>query len=355
MNSTVSEQAEGMTSWLKSKWPFGVFVGGALIAFAGWLVTPAMENPYVRVGSNVLSVRLGCIPDSIRVTAPASHLMPTRAQLVIRSSQGARPFSLRSERELSGGSTALSLSMPADVAMRAVAALESSTNPSTHLVIEFRPAPFIDTTSVEIHRAKVLGNPKCAEVLHSEELAQAIDRGKVDVLRIYFPQERLSDLTRSINPALGVLFICTLMAWSVWLLLWLSFGLAKFSLGAGQIRKACVTRFGRAPMGIRSKGIKKFVIAEYLRIHRRFVFARVVGPAIGFLLTISSLIAGLHPMEQSAQNTFGFVSSLQIALVGTFVGLVVRVLAECAIRVHQRVLDKQLMALHDEVENAADR
>lgn len=353
MSSMASEQVESITSWLKSKWPFAVFVVGALFAFAGWLVKPAMENPYVRVGGDVLSVKLSCIPDSVEITAPTSNLVPGRAQLVIRSAEGARPFALRPEREVSDQSATFSVSIPTEVATDAVAALASGTNPSAHLVVDFRSTPFIDITSVEVRRAKVVGNPPCAEVLHTESLAQAIDRGTVEVLRVFFPQEKVGDLVRLINPALGVLLICTLVAWSVWLVLWLSFGLGKFSRSTEQVRKACEARFGRAPAGMKSKGIQRFVIAEYLRVHRRFVFARVMGPAVGFLLTISSLVAGLHPMEQSAQNTFGFVSSLQIALVATFVGLVLRVVAECAIRVYRRVLDKELVALHEEVTDAA--
>jgi len=78
---------------------------------------------------------------------------------------------------------------------------------------------------------------------------------------------------------------------------------------------------------------KDFKIAEisladkYSNNERRYRFLQIFGPAIGFILTISSLIAGLHPSLQKAYDIERFFENIQIAMVSTFIGLFMRILA----------------------------
>ncbi len=66
---------------------------------------------------------------------------------------------------------------------------------------------------------------------------------------------------------------------------------------------------------------------EYTKNERFFQFLQVFGPAIGFALTISSLIAGLHPRLQANQDITKFFETIQIAMVSTLIGLLIRIIA----------------------------
>ena len=66
---------------------------------------------------------------------------------------------------------------------------------------------------------------------------------------------------------------------------------------------------------------------QYERDDRWYKVLQIMGPAIGFALTISSLIVGLHPRLKEIQNIEIFFETIQIAMISTFIGLSVRILA----------------------------
>jgi len=68
-----------------------------------------------------------------------------------------------------------------------------------------------------------------------------------------------------------------------------------------------------------------------------FRFLQVSGPAIGFALTISSLIAGLHPSIQKTHDISIFFESIQIAMISTLIGLIIRLIALIAQRVNNKL------------------
>lgn len=72
-------------------------------------------------------------------------------------------------------------------------------------------------------------------------------------------------------------------------------------------------------------------------------FLQLMGPAIGFTLTISSLIAGLHPSLQEVRNIKIFFETIQVAMVSTFLGLLIRIMAI----VLQKIDDKLLIQVDD--------
>jgi hypothetical protein len=74
--------------------------------------------------------------------------------------------------------------------------------------------------------------------------------------------------------------------------------------------------------------IAEISIAEkYYDNDNWFRFLQIFGPAIGFALTISSLIVGLNPSIQTTQNISMFFETIQIAMVSTFLGLSIRIVA----------------------------
>lgn len=65
---------------------------------------------------------------------------------------------------------------------------------------------------------------------------------------------------------------------------------------------------------------------------------QIMGPAIGFTLTISSLIVGLHPSLLEVQNIKIFFETIQVAMVSTFLGLLIRIMAILLQRIDNRLL-----------------
>ena len=53
----------------------------------------------------------------------------------------------------------------------------------------------------------------------------------------------------------------------------------------------------------------------------------VIGPSIGFLFTVTSLISALAPLAGPAPELSGFLNAIRIALISTFLGLIARIIA----------------------------
>jgi hypothetical protein len=67
---------------------------------------------------------------------------------------------------------------------------------------------------------------------------------------------------------------------------------------------------------------------ERMREQRRsFEFWRIAAPSLGFLMTVSSLAAALHPSVQATRNAAQFLAAVDVAVISTFVGLMVRLVA----------------------------
>ena len=79
---------------------------------------------------------------------------------------------------------------------------------------------------------------------------------------------------------------------------------------------------------------------EYLRQDTRYRLFQVLGPAFGFLMTVSSLIAALHPSLQKSQNISIFFGAMQVAMVSTFIGLAIRIIAMLLQRINNKIFDR---------------
>lgn len=338
VSNAVSELKEAIKDHFKRKWPFTVFTLGAMLAFWCWLVSPVITDPYVRIRGHAFTLLLHCIPSEVEINAFTPNLRPTSIRFQMRSKDGVAPYQLKALSAQSSEGSRLVISVPVAIATDAVKLLSAGATAS--LTLDFQEVSFIDVSEIYISPAKVADNRNCVNVSGKELLSSIADSA---TLKHYLlPQEKLGDLLHRINEALGVILICVLIAWSVWLALWLSYGIGKYFQPEKGVMKSNQDRFSQAHPSLKSKGMDAVLTADYLQLQRRLVFARVMGPALGFLLTVSSLIAGLHSGEQGSGTTFGLMAALQLALVATFSGLALRVIAECAIRIHRHVLDKQL-------------
>jgi len=70
----------------------------------------------------------------------------------------------------------------------------------------------------------------------------------------------------------------------------------------------------------------------------RFRFFQGLGPAVGFILTVTSLVEVLHPTVRAANDVDSFLGGIHIALISTFLGLVLRLVAMEGARVNDLLL-----------------
>jgi hypothetical protein len=54
---------------------------------------------------------------------------------------------------------------------------------------------------------------------------------------------------------------------------------------------------------------------------------------------VSSLAAALHPAVQASQDAYTFLAAVQVAVISTFVGLLVRIIAHGCIVEAERLLE----------------
>jgi hypothetical protein len=78
--------------------------------------------------------------------------------------------------------------------------------------------------------------------------------------------------------------------------------------------------------------------ADWYVLNNRLRFFQVFGPAIGFILTVSSLIASLAPAAREMHDESLFLTGIHVAMISTFLGLLLRILALESARVNDALL-----------------
>jgi biopolymer transport protein ExbB/TolQ len=86
-------------------------------------------------------------------------------------------------------------------------------------------------------------------------------------------------------------------------------------------------------------------VAHWARWEEWFRFLQALGPAVGFILTVSSLIEALQPSTRAGNDLGGFLTGIHIAMISTFLGLLLRIVALEASRINGVLLRKVDMQL----------
>jgi biopolymer transport protein ExbB/TolQ len=77
---------------------------------------------------------------------------------------------------------------------------------------------------------------------------------------------------------------------------------------------------------------------------------QALGPAVGFILTVSSLVGALHPALRSSNNLDGFLTGIHVAMISTFIGLLLRIIALWGERFNNELYERALLRLPAESE-----
>jgi len=342
------------TSWARVKerrlWPFLLFVATAALAIAGWLAWPHIKDPYVRIAHAGLTLRVSCVPQAVNVRLLTSYARLERARLLLVPPTGESALAqveleASASREEDGPHLAL-IVPPKAQATIADAKLNYHPNGIAAIGLEFAKLPALDVTSISIDYPKDALLGRCeAEKLAGSELASRLGGSGIRVMHLTLIQDKLSDLIFGANEVVGNVLLASLIIAFLWLTLLLVQAWTQIYWVPDAKVLAKLRKLLSEALSDRDAKLRSVVTDSYGALHRRLVFCRVLGPALGFLLTVSSLVAGLHPSATAEQDTFRFVSSLQLALVATFMGLAVRIVAEFTLRLHRDLAERKLALL----------
>jgi hypothetical protein len=144
------------------------------------------------------------------------------------------------------------------------------------------------------------------------------------------------------------------------LALWMSFGLVpRLSLYVGpkaayhKLLQMLVDGAQKVPATAANPvdAARRHYIDFYARTIANQRFWRALGPALGFLFTVTSLVAGIRPIPGGAATAqMGTLfSSLQLALISTVAGLVMRIAAMARLRLEHALME-DAQAFFDEEE-----
>lgn len=330
-------------------WPFLVFAIVGYLVITLWLVVRPGAVPPVRVGGYVVSLRLGCVPASLNVlvvTGP-SHL---RAATLV----GGERFESQSyeiSSHIGDGVTDYQLVLPqTHDAHEAVSGAKFGGEGELRLV--FQRAPHISLLKVVLgpaHRSERV--PCTTSALTAHALLNSVNSRPAKLMRLSLIQERISDWCRALNDMVGHIVISMMTVSIVWLLAVLGRSVWQlYSRSDSEVIELTNRMMQAAPSQLVAEGRAGVLIADSARSVSRLAFARTVGPACGFALTVVALIAAMHPDVQADSDAFQFVSSLQVAMTATLVGLIIRIVAEFAIRFERENLRRMLLLTTEQAE-----
>jgi hypothetical protein len=321
------------------------------MAVMAWILIPNIFNPYVRVPSDTFRFALDCAPESVDVVMHGVFAVASQAR--VESPAGATsgtalnlPLTISS---LSGKGELPRFRLGADTSAAAAISnyLSARNGPPTLIYsIAFERLPNLDIQRLLLTQ----GNGatfRCSEDEYKgKSLLKATLTSGATLMWYSLLQEEIGGIVFSFNNIVANVLLAAMIVGLLWHAWALCCGTKDLYVSPdASLRKKMNKLISAAPPEIKAKGAE-VVRWKYTELYRRLAFAKTVGPALGFLLTVSSLSAALHPSLQSTQDTFRMVSGIQIAVVATFVGLAIRIVAQFSQRVHRSLGERYLQLLH---------
>lgn len=215
--------------------------------------------------------------------------------------------------------------------------------------LSFENAPNIDVTEVMLSRG---AQSDCGpEIWTGRTLfRQVLNEGK-SLLHYRLIQEDLAGILFKYNAEVSDLVLGLMLVALFWEIYLLGLGLwPLYTQSDKKLLRDFERRHKAVPPRLQRQGAEAIARADFEGINRRLIFAKTMGPAFGFLLTVSSLSAALHPANGGAQDTLQFVTAIEVAVVATFVGLAIRIAAQFGQRVYRDLTERQLVLLTEKRE-----
>ena len=306
------------------------------------------SDPFVRIPGGSLQLALNCMTEQVDIKSGTPYASIRASRLVVQDPGTARSpqiYDLSSSFVTENGKTVVSLALQNPIKDEFIKFASTIKNPDIRLEADFVQLPFLHLDEISLVKSSYTSPNSCASASwKGQSIKERVIWPTAKVIYFDQLQEKISDWIYPANESLGNFLIAVLMVAALWCSILLAMGFMDTSCYSDKyLRRKLKQRFESSHQYLQQKGMSAIIQADYKLVQQRLAFAKVIGPAIGFFMTVSSLIAGLHPSAQIQMDTFIFVSSLQIALVATFMGLLVRIIAELAVRAQRTASERKLI------------
>jgi hypothetical protein len=316
------------------------------------VLIPSLYAPYVRIPTSKVELAFSCVPASLEVELVTRYAQLRQVDLAVQPRNAINrtvAYTLALPQSTTVAGTMHLSVAPEPVQLTAVSQAMQKPGDGANVIytLLFDRIPAIDLQSVRV-TSQQGQDPVCMTLTYQGAALVAVAAHGATLMRYKLLQEELSNLVLGFNNSIANLLLGGMVVAFLWFTYLALSASVQLYLGSDQsVLKRLDGRFGKAPHPVRIKGKRAFVSTEFTIINRRLTFAKAVGPAFGFLLTVSSLSAALHPSVQAAQDTFRFVSGIQIAVIATFVGLAIRIAAQVAQRSYRSLAERLLSLAAD--------
>lgn len=314
------------------------------------MLVPTIWQPFVRIPGSTMTLPLHCVASNVDLQVRNTYLQLARAELVVTDPSGsvkAERYPFDPQKPPHESEVRLNLSQSYQRAAIDYLTKHAKEGANALVVVEFVRVPRIDLDAIRVRSSEQQIADTCKnEDFDGERLRSILSANNAELMRYRRPQDGIGDGILRVNDVIGSIVLAGMVVISCWLLWWVMAGFVPaYITHENSLTLILVRRRADASEQGLTVTDAEIVKNRFYQLERRFMFWRVVGPALGFILTISSLVEGLHPSKQGSQDSFLLISALQLALVATFVGLGIRILAELAIRLHRTAAERQLIYL----------
>jgi len=313
---------------LKARPAVAVVIAASIIV-ALWTFEPVV-SPYVRVAGNSLNFKFQCLATQVEIDGTFQSA-PTSTRLIIKG-VGTPGFERTLTPVIQG--TASSGKLYFGVSGSDIVGLRSLGTAVSDTELEMTA---VGSTSLDVNRVVVSPTPAisapagdCAERdFPGTRVLKVLVSGDSRIMRYRLLQEDFARIIYRFNATIGNVLIGVLAIAAVWLI---------YDLQSAWFEK---------PPSVQGSSAQTLaqIEARFLERFRTLNLWRAIGPAMGFMLTVSSLVESLRPATQSSQNAYAFISGIQMAVVATFLGLAIRILCELDINTREKRTVESIRAL----------
>lgn len=303
------------------------------IVVSSWVL---FATPYLRFAGQRAELRFACVPEVAEVVLRSKFTSIDRAELDLVTSSGRFQVGRLDVRPAVSDPRIVSITTPearrAEIARKELSAgqvvLES------RLLLYSPATPSFDVSGVDI-RPLALDGPVASTCpstgFHGSGLANLVVLARdVQLKRTNVLTEFLADRIYELNDLFGNVLLGVLCCAFISMLWHVASAIRAIPWSVKAAERAVRELANQRPNS-NLEALKEELSADYVKNVRWLQFWKLVGPALGFLLTVSSLSAALHPAVRTASNAYFFIASIQLAIVSTCLGLLVRLAAQGAV------------------------
>lgn len=316
MNGTVSEFIESLFG--KLKWPCTIAV---LAAATFWYVLNPLGQAYINVPGSRLSFEIaGFERCSITFRSPLRI-----TKWVVRLNQvpgnGSVSSGFLAGKSVSGG----------DIALLKIAAPKPPDGKAqSYLVDVFSTS----SPTFEVQAISVDGH-----AMNLNDFFKSSLRSESEYIRLRYIRRPLANVIFRWNDPVSNIVLTLMFMGIVWLLfLMLQMEWSAYLRSDQSFRGYLDKKFGVGKVGFQDKEAYDKYVNHWAEWDTWYRFFQALGPALGFILTVSSLIQALNPVVLGANNLDAFLRGIHVAMVATFIGLLLRIVALESARVNDALL-----------------